>query len=99
MDHSQAGDEYEVTLQVDQRLCQVRVVDSGRRFDVTALASVKPEVASPRGRVALLMRALVDSSDFRSEPEAGTIVHLARALELDPDGPLARLRSRAAAEI
>lgn len=96
--HSEADDQYEVRLQVDQQVCQVRVVDAGRGFDVEELASVAPSPHSPRGRGVLLMRALVDSSDFRSEPEAGTIVHLVKALDLEPHGALARLGlSRAAA--
>lgn len=90
--HSRADDQYEVRLQVDQRTCQVRVVDAGRGFDVATLAAMRPDPASPGGRGVLLMRALVDSSDFRSEPEEGTIVHLVKALELEPGGPLARLR-------
>lgn len=91
VNHSAADDQYEVSVRVDQHLCEVRVVDSGRGFDVDQLASIPPSAASPGGRGVLLMRALVDSSDFRSEPEAGTIVHLVKALELDPEGALARL--------
>ena len=96
IDHSRGDDQYEVRLQVDHRLCQVRVVDSGRGFDVGALATVEPDALSPRGRGVRLMRALVDSSHFESRPEAGTIVHLVKAMELDPDGALARLRSPSA---
>lgn len=91
--HSRADDEYEVRLQVDQQFCQVRVVDAGRGFDMAHLTAMQPDPDSPSGRGVLLMRALVDSSDFRSEPEAGTIVHLVKALQLDPDGALARLRT------
>lgn len=90
--HSRADDVYEVRLQVDQRFCEVRVVDAGRGFDVAKLASMPPDPHSPTGRGVLLMRALVDSSEFRSEPEEGTIVHLVKELELEPDGALARLR-------
>lgn len=43
----------------------------------------------------MLMRALVDRTDFHSEPEDGTIVHLVKALELEPDGALARLADQA----
>lgn len=89
--HSRADDEYEVRLQVDQRSCQVRVVDAGRGFDVAKLASTRPDPASPGGRGVILMRALVDSTDFHSEPEDGTIVHLVKALQLESDGALSRL--------
>jgi hypothetical protein len=40
------------------------------------------------------MRALVDRIEFISKPEAGTIVHLEKDLELDEDGPGARLLRR-----
>ncbi len=91
IDHSGADDEYEVKLDVDGDRCEVRAIDAGRGFDVGELTSARPDPGSPRGRGVLLMRALVDSSDFRSEPEAGTIVHLVKALDLDPAGALSRL--------
>ena len=50
-----------------------------------------PNPGSPRGRGVAIMRAVMDQVDFRSEPEAGTIVHLVKDLELEPDGALARL--------
>jgi hypothetical protein len=36
------------------------------------------------------MRAVMDSIEFRSEPETGTIVRLVKNLSLDPAGHLAR---------
>lgn len=91
IDHSEADDEYEVRLQVDGLKCEVRVVDTGRGLDVTALTAAPVPADSPRGRGMTLMHALVDAINFNSEPEAGTIVHLVKKLEVEPGSALARL--------
>lgn len=91
VDHSDVDDEYEVRLQVDGRRCEVRVIDTGHGFDVMSLSAAPVAPDSPRGRGISLMRALVDSINFRSEPEAGTIVHLVKTLDLEPGSPLDRL--------
>lgn len=38
-----------------------------------------------------IMRAVMDGVVWRSEPEAGTVVHLVKTLRLGPDGPMGRL--------
>lgn len=91
VDHSEADDEYEVRLQVNGRKCEVRVVDSGRGFDVLSLSNRQLPTDSARGRGIKLMHALVDSIDFDSQPEAGTIVHLVKTLEIVPNSALDRL--------
>ena len=91
VDHSEADDEYEVRLQVSGRTCEIRVVDTGRGFDVQTLSNGPAASDSPRGRGTSLMRALVDSIDFRSEPEAGTVVHLIKTLDIEPGSALERL--------
>lgn len=90
VEHSEADDLYEVRLQVGGRTCEMRVVDAGRGFDVASLEGGPVAPDSPRGRGFSLMQALVDSINFESRPEAGTIVHLVKTLELDPSGALAR---------
>lgn len=96
VEHSEADDEYEVRLQVNGDRCDVRVVDAGRGFDATTLGAVPAAADSPRGRGISLMHALMDTIRFESQPEAGTIVHLVKKLELEPTGALARLmRERA----
>jgi serine/threonine-protein kinase RsbW len=92
--HSRAEDEYEVRMQVDGRRCEVRVVDTGNGFDVATLSARPVANDSPRGRGIILMHALVDAIDFTSEPEAGTIVHLVKTLEVEPGSPLDRLARR-----
>jgi hypothetical protein len=38
----------------------------------------------------------MDHVSFRSEPEEGTIVHLVKTLQFDPEGAAARLRRKGA---
>ena len=94
IEHSDADDEYEVRLEVEDRRCEIRVIDAGTGFDFDSLGDAAPDDLSPRGRGVAIMRALVDTVHFTSEPEQGTIVHLVKELELEPDGPLARLLAR-----
>jgi serine/threonine-protein kinase RsbW len=94
IDHSGADDEYEVRLVVEDRRCEIRVIDTGGGFDFDSLGDALPDDMSPRGRGVAIMKALVDTVRFTSEPEQGTIVHLVKELELEPDGPLARLLAR-----
>ena len=94
IEHSGAEDEYEVRLEVEDRRCEIRVIDAGGGFDFDSLGDALPDDLSPRGRGVAIMKALVDTVRFTSEPEQGTIVHLVKELELDPDGPLARLLAR-----
>jgi serine/threonine-protein kinase RsbW len=88
VEHASDADEFEVRVQVDSRSCQIRVVDTGRGFDHTTLDGDMPETDSERGRGILLMKALVDSVQFESLPEAGTVVHFRKGLELEDGSPL-----------
>ena len=89
--HSGAGDQYEVHLVVQDKLCEIRVVDAGHGFDSTSLGMAMAGPSDEQGRGMALMAALVDSVHFESKPEAGTIVHLVKDLRLRPNGPLQRL--------
>ncbi|MGH9278347.1 MAG: ATP-binding protein [Acidimicrobiales bacterium] len=91
--HSGPGDQYEVRVDIDQEKCVIRVIDTGRGFDWQTLtdADASPNDLAERGRGILLMRALVDEVRFVSKPEAGTIVHLEKALEFRPDSVVNRL--------
>jgi len=91
--HSEAADEYEVQLVLEDNLCEIRIIDSGRGFDSSgAVAMAGP--SEEQGRGLALIAALVDSVSFESRPEAGTVVHLVKDLSLRPDGPLQRLVER-----
>jgi serine/threonine-protein kinase RsbW len=91
--HSGPGDEYEVRVDIDQDKCVIRVIDTGHGFDWQTLpdASNNGDSSAERGRGITLMRALVDEVRFVSKPEAGTIVHLEKALSFEPDSVVHRL--------
>jgi serine/threonine-protein kinase RsbW len=95
LEHSGPGDEYRIDVTVDGTLCVIRVVDTGNGFDSQTLTDMVDDVSSEGGRGVYLMRALVDRIEFISKPEAGTVVHLEKVLDLREDGPGARLLRRA----
>ncbi len=97
LDHAAADDEYEVRLQVDDEVCEISVLDTGQHIDAGSLDGVMPDSGSARGRGVAIMHAVMDHVSFTSEPEVGTIVHLVKHIDVDPDGPLARLRRDAGA--
>jgi anti-sigma regulatory factor (Ser/Thr protein kinase) len=72
----------------------ISVKNTGPGFDAGALHDLMPDPSSPRGRGVAIMRALMDQVDFSAEQEAGTIVHLVKALAIEPNGPLDRLRRK-----
>ena len=87
---SNADEQYDVTVEINEARCEIRVVDSGDGFDHSS-SDTGPDPQSEGGRGILLMRALVDRVDFASEPESGTIVHLVKTLAFRPDSVLKRL--------
>ncbi len=89
IDHSSdAEDDYEVAVAISERRCTIRVIDHGSGFDPASLDSAPAAgTAVEHGRGITLMRALVDSAHFDSRPQAGTVVHLEKLLELEPDSP------------
>jgi serine/threonine-protein kinase RsbW len=92
--HSGPGDQYEVRVDIDNEKCIIRVIDTGRGFDSQSLGGgARPDDSAERGRGIQLMRALVDEVKFVSKPEAGTIVHLEKALSFNPDSVVHRLAS------
>lgn len=88
--HSGPGDKYEIRVDIDQDKCVIRVIDTGRGFDWRSLTDGDGanDMSAERGRGILLMRALVDEVRFVSKPEAGTIVHLEKALEFTETSPM-----------
>src|SRR3954462_13793588 len=67
--HSGPGDEFEVSLEVDDDQCVIRVVDTGHGFDSKSLGFSNADSSAEQGRGIQLMRALVDSVKFTSKPE------------------------------
>ena len=91
---SDTEDEYEVSIIVNEDRCEIRVIDTGRGFDHESLGEAVAEASDERGRGITLMRALVDNVSFESKPQAGTIVHLVKTLELEEQSPLRTLPPR-----
>lgn len=92
---SDVEDEYEISVSVDEELCEIRVIDTGRGFDHQSLGGDLTDTSAERGRGISLMRALVDNVQFESKPQAGTVVHLVKTLELEENSPLRQLSPRA----
>jgi serine/threonine-protein kinase RsbW len=78
--HSGPGDQYEVSLEVEEDSCTIRVVDTGLGFDSSGLGFDHADTSAEQGRGIELMRALVDQVKFISKPENGTVVHLEKTL-------------------
>ena len=76
--HSGPGQEYDVRLELDERCCELRIVDVGPGFDASPRLDHDPQ--AERGRGLGVMNALVDKVRFVSKPAAGTIVHLQKRL-------------------
>lgn len=91
---SDSDDEYEVSVMVNETHCEIQVIDTGRGFDHESLAAQMAETSAERGRGISLMHALVDNVRFESKPQAGTVVHLEKTLELAENSPLRNLPPR-----
>ncbi|HZQ29213.1 MAG TPA: ATP-binding protein [Acidimicrobiales bacterium] len=89
--HSGGDESYEIRLSVEDRICVIRVVDTGSGFDALGRGDAHANPSAESGRGIELMRALVDRVKFESKPEDGTIVHLEKELVYPPDSPMAKL--------
>jgi serine/threonine-protein kinase RsbW len=94
--HSGVDDEYEVHLVVTDDVCEISVVDTGRGFDSSVLERGMAPDSAEQGRGLALLTALVDGVRFESRPEAGTVVHLVKQLDVTKDGPLNHFLGRPA---
>lgn len=88
--HAADGDEYFVSAGIDGERCVIEVIDAGRGIDSSALAALTSAPTSEQGRGMQLMKNLVDSVSFESRPEAGTIVHMEKALSWTSDDAIGR---------
>jgi serine/threonine-protein kinase RsbW len=89
IDHAADTDTYEVKVELAADRCAITVVDQGTGFDATTVPD-EAELSAEAGRGLALMRALVDNVAFRSEPQAGAVVHMVKNLRFDPSHPLWR---------
>ena len=88
--HAGPQDEYQVSVEVDEKLCEIRVTDAGEGFDYGTLSS-EAEATSESGRGIQLMKALVDNVQFLSKPQEGTIVRLIKEVRLNENSALLSL--------
>jgi serine/threonine-protein kinase RsbW len=88
--HSDSNEEYTVTVEIDNDLCTIEVVDAGGGFDIASQTG-REMAGGESGRGISLMRALVDELDFVFNSEGGTAVILSKTLELHPASLLRRL--------
>jgi serine/threonine-protein kinase RsbW len=94
LDHAASGDEYEIVAGLNDRVCSIEVVDTGRGFDADHLGHAEADPSAEEGRGIQLIRALVDRVHFNSRPETGTIVHLEKELHFEPGSALQELAER-----
>jgi serine/threonine-protein kinase RsbW len=89
LNHAAGTDQqYEVTVDVNEETCEIRIIDTGKGFEHSGVGHVSSANSAESGRGVFLMRALVDDLDFESEPEQGTVVRLVKTLTLEPDSML-----------
>ena len=86
-------EEYEVTVEVNEATCAIRVVDAGSGFDHAGAGIKEAHGAAEGGRGIHLMKALVDSVSFVSKAHDGTTVHLEKSLDLAEGSLLRELAS------
>ena len=87
-------DDYEVAVEVNETMCEIRVTDGGAGFDHGAARGMA-STSAESGRGIQLMKALVDRVQFLSRPQDGTIVHLVKELELRDNSVLRSLGAAA----
>jgi serine/threonine-protein kinase RsbW len=86
--------QYEVSVEIDDRRCQIRISDGGggdNSFDHSSHGYTEADADAESGRGIFLMRAMVDELSFHSVPNDGTIVHLVKHLELEEGSVLRTL--------
>jgi serine/threonine-protein kinase RsbW len=87
--HATDVDTYEVQFELAADRCAITVIDRGGGFDADAVPPQTSDTAEG-GRGLALMRSLVDKIDFRSEPQAGAVVHMVKTLRFDKSHPFWR---------
>ena len=87
------NESYKVEVDVNERQCEIRVIDTGHGFDHDSQGREHADHSAEGGRGIFLMRAMVDNVEFTSAPGSGTVVRLTKNLALDEDSVLAKLVS------
>ena len=91
LQHAAGSDNaYEVAVEVNESTCEISVTDGGAGFNHADLPETT-STSAESGRGIQLMKGLVDKVQFLSRPQAGTIVHLVKELELRDNSVLRSL--------
>lgn len=89
---AEASIEYEVTVEIDDTTCHIRVHDdAGEGFDHASQGVQEAHKEAEGGRGIFIMRAMMDELRFESLAEDGAVVHLVKNLELRDDSVLKAL--------
>jgi serine/threonine-protein kinase RsbW len=94
LDHTNGDDEYEVVAGIDDNVCTIKVVDTGRGFDADHLGHAEADPSAEEGRGIQLIRALVDRVHFQSRPESGMVVQLEKKLAFRDGSAIQKLADR-----
>ncbi|WP_322760697.1 ATP-binding protein [Frankia sp. Cr2] len=96
--HAQAYDWYEVSVNVDNQVAAIEVLDNGGGFDVFQIDAMILEASADDticedGRGIYVMHELMDSVQFDivDGPHPGIRVHLEKLLQWDESAPATRL--------
>jgi anti-sigma regulatory factor (Ser/Thr protein kinase) len=79
--HAGEHEEYQVDVTIDDHVCRITVLDDGEGFDPDA---ARPGSPLDGGGGLVLMKALVDSLDFRYAEDGRHGVHLEKRLVTSP---------------
>ena len=94
LDHTNGDDAYEVIAGIDDNVCTIKVVDTGRGFDADHLGHAEADPSAEEGRGIQLIRALVDRVHFQSRPESGMVVQLEKTLAFRDGSAIQKLADR-----
>lgn len=78
--HAAGADEYEVSVTIDEKVCAIDVVDTGRGYDADTLRASLPRPTAEQGRGLLLIEALADRMQLVPRSPRGTIMRFEKTL-------------------
>lgn len=89
VEHARDAGDYEVSLELADRVCQITLADTGLDADASMPAGPMPGPDHLRGRGVALMHALVDDVEVVRAPSGSTELHLVKHIALRHGSPLA----------
>jgi serine/threonine-protein kinase RsbW len=91
--HAQDGEEYEVTVLIEDELCAIEILDSGRGWDDTeVLGTLAPAgLEAECGRGLHLIQALTENVRLVNRPRKGAMVRFEKKLAWSQGAPIQQL--------